>query len=306
MLSIKEDDFPSPDRLVKAVWVPILLRPILGSPEQFVVGVVAVNETGFYVARANQLNRLFCVFAEEAHSAILAAEASLDALSTDLATRSLEAVRDFRPMFSGVSCGEVTEAQGESLEKIASSWMSSLSSLYSTQEPVALMLSDNVLSAEDPYRERQRDRLPGLIYDYINSRRPGLASFFSEEIRDRTMRRRSNASAVLIDYAGSKVVANFGTLLISNHPMSVDRIKRRLWDLKVSRDAEREPFVKRDHEMLVQHPTSSDPQFSPRQLERISDALRTLEEQADQELIRFRPMHTVQEIGEHLLEREAA
>jgi hypothetical protein len=304
MLSFHGADFPASGGLIRAKWAPLLLRPILGSPEQFVIGVAAVNETGFYIARANSLDRLLCIFGDDANSAILAAEAGLDALSSDLASRSLNAILDFKPTFSGVCLGESSEAQGETLENIALSWMASLSSVYFKEEPSSLMIVDAGLPEQ--YRERQRDRLPALILDYINIRRPGLTSFFSEEIRDQSPKRRSNVSAVFIDYAGSKIVANFGTLSVSNHATSVDRIKRRLWDLKVDRDNEKGAFLKREHEMLVQHPTESDPQFSARQFERISDALRALEEQADQEEIRFRPMNTVEQIGEHLLQKEAA
>jgi hypothetical protein len=111
---------------------------------------------------------------------------------------------------------------------------------------------------------------------------------------------------VIIDFAGSKLVANFGTLLANQHAVSVDRIKRRLWDLKVDRDNEKSGLAMRDHEMIVQHPSKTDPQFSERQFERISEALASLEKQADQEEIRLRPMNTIDQIGDHLLAKEAA
>jgi hypothetical protein len=270
-----------------------------------VIGVAAVNDAGFHIERANCLDRLFCIFSDNASSAIMAAEAGLDSLTDDLASRSLDALRDYKPVFSGVVLGELAEAQGASLGAIASSWMASLSSVYSQDEVDTSMPAVADVAVPEQYRDRQRDRLPSLILEYVNIRRPGLSSFFNEEIRERSPRRRSNASAVLIDYAGSRLVANFGTLTVVNHAISVDRVKRRLWDLKVDRDNEKGVFV-RDHEMLVRYPAVSDTQFSPRQVERISDALSALEEQADQEEIRFRPMHTVEEIGDHLLQKEAA
>jgi hypothetical protein len=304
MLALKGAQFPTSDRLIRAWWAPILLRPILGSPEQFVIGVAAVNETGFHIERANCLDRLYCVFSEAANSAIIAAEAGLDSLRDDLSYRALDALRNYKPLFSGVVLGDLAEAQGATLQAIASSWMASLSSVY-TSDDSGISATAVVEISEGAYSDRQRDRLPSLILDYVNSQRPGLSSFFSEEIREKGPRRRSNASAVLIDYAGSRLVANFGTLTVANHAMSVDRLKRRLWDLKVDRDNEKGVFV-RDHEMLVQHPAGNDPQFSNRQHQRISDALSALEEQADQEQLRFRPMHTVEAIGNHLLQKEAA
>ena len=123
-------------------------------------------------------------------------------------------------------------------------------------------------------------------------------------MRKPTARRRTDASGVFIDFAGSKIVANFGTLTAQN-ATSINRIKRGLWDLKIDRD--REPTIhKRTHEMLVQHPSFDDPQITEKQWDKISGSLKSLEQQADQVEIRLRPLHSVKDIGEHLLEKEAA
>src|SRR4029077_7988460 len=143
--------------------------------------------------------------------------------------------------------------------------MAALSSIYSAN-PEITMVTDALVASDFPEIARPRDRLPALVLDYVTSKRPGLDKFFSEEIREQHLRRRANASAVYIDFAGSKIVANFGTLSASQHAASVDRIKRRLWDLKVDRDNEKGGLARRDHEMIVQHPSKTDPQFSDRQL----------------------------------------
>lgn len=306
MLSLLETDFPASTGFVRAKWAPLLLRPILGSPEQLVIGVVAVNEAGFHLERANSFARLTCLFSGEANSSILASQAALDALEADLSSRALEAIVEYQPIFSGIVLGDVGEAEGPSLKSIASSWMASLSSLYSASSELALTAEDAVVAADAPESSRPRDRLPALVLDYVKNKRPGLDKFFSEEIREQHVRRRANASAVYIDFAGSKIVANFGTLSATHHVASVDRIKRRLWDLKVDRDNEKGGLAKRDHEMIVQHPSKTDPQFTERQLDRMEEALAALEQQADQEEIRFRPMHTINQIGDHLLAKEAA
>jgi hypothetical protein len=169
------------------------------------------------------------------------------------------------------------------------------------------MVSDDLATSEvTEIASRPRDRLPALVLDYVASKRPELNKFFSAEIREQHVRRGANASAVYIDFAGSKLVANFGTLSANQHATSVDRIKRRLWDLKVDRDNERGGLAKRDHEMIVQHPSKNDPQFTEKQFDRITEALQSLEQQADQEEIRFRPLNTIDQIGEHLLQKEAA
>jgi len=302
MLSLLEADFPKADGFVRAKWAPLLLRPILGSPEQFVIGVAAVNETGFHLERANSFARLTCLFSGDAETTILVAQAALDALEADLSVRAMEAILEYHPIFSGTILGEIGDAEGQSLKRIAASWMASLSSLYTASSETTL-----VTEADDlPETSRQRDRLPALVLDYVRNKRPGLDRFFSDEIREQHLRRRANASAVYIDFAGSRIVANFGTLSATQHVASVDRIKRRLWDLKVNRDDAKGGLAYRDHEMIVQHPSRTDPQFSEKQFDRIDEALIALERQADQEEIRFRPMNTISQIGDHLLTREAA
>lgn len=99
MLSLLETDFPTNAGFVRAKWAPLLLRPILGSPEQLVIGVAAVNEAGFYLERANSFARLTCLFSQEANTAILAAQAALDAFEADLSSRSLAAIMEYHPIF---------------------------------------------------------------------------------------------------------------------------------------------------------------------------------------------------------------
>jgi hypothetical protein len=304
MLALTESDFPSNAGFVRAKWAPLLLRPILGSPEQLVIGVAAVSDVGFHLERANHFERLTCLFSGEATSAVLAAQAGLSALEADLSIRALAAISDYHPIFSGVAVGQLSEAEGVSLKSIASSWMSSLSSIYSASSESVVVGAVATIDFSEP--ARPKDRLPALIFDYVKFKRPGLDRFFSEEIREQHARRRTNASAVQIDFAGSKIVANFGTLSATQHAGSVDRLKRRLWDLKVDRDQETGGLSKREHEMIVQHPAKNDPQFTERQSDRIQEALFSLEQQADQEEIRLRPLNTVDQIGEHVLMKEAA
>jgi len=305
MISLDAPTFQEFNRLQKAVWSPVLFRPILGSPEQFVIGIAIAGESGVHLERANQLRRLECVFSDVAAAAIAVAETALDVIEADLLKRSKSALTDFKPAISGVILGDLREAQGVSLEQIAASWMKAMSSLYARE--TALQLSKELADVLEEAAEAREsgDRLPVLVLDYVASKRPDFDRFFSNEIRDGRQRRR-NAHGVIIDFAGSKLVANFGTLASSNFTASVGRIKTRLWDLKVDRDSEPSALVTRDHEMIVQHPRMNDPQLSGKQVERLREALQSLEEQADQEEIRLRPMNTVEEIGEHILLKEAA
>jgi hypothetical protein len=304
MISLNVPIFEEFDRLERAVWSPVLFRPIMGSPEQFVIGIAVASENGAYLERANQLQRLECVFTDASEMAIAIAETALSVIEADLSKRSKSALTDFRPPISGVLLGDVREAQGISLQQIAVSWMTALSSLYARNSAVELAGGLEALEEAAEAREGS-DRLPSLVFEYVRMERPNLSRYFSHDIRDRRQRRR-NAHGVIIDFAGSKLVANFGTLASGSFTASVGRIKTRLWDLKVDRDKEPSPLAYREHEMIVHHPPMNDPQLSAKQVERLREALGALEEQADQEQIRLRPLHSVDDIGRHILSKEAA
>ena|SRR5215510_973641 len=153
--------------------------------------------------------------------------------------------------------------------------------------------------------ESVRDRLPKLVFDYVIARRPGLSRAF-RQVGGSEPRPRRRSHEVSIDFNGSGLVANIGTLVAGGIGPSIERIKRKMWDLKVARDLNQSPLLRLHHEMLVQRPANDDPQLTQRQLDNLQTAIDDLEKQADTEEIRFRPLTTVQEIGEHILKAEAA
>lgn len=300
--------FPSFRSKVDAKWAPLLIQPIEGSYERLVFGVAVVSSDGFHLEVANRLDRLKCLYADQSKIVISVIEWTVESLRADLAKRSIEALAKPNFPFSGVNIGELRNGEGESLKQIACSWMVSLSSLYTDEysEEFELELVERFVEDARP-RSGGGDRLPILIKDYIKEKRAGLVPFFSEDVRLERKRRSARRGAeVNIDFAGSKLVANFGTLQANGVSASSGRIKSRLWELKVNRDADWDRGQDRYHEMLIQIPPKNDPQFSAKQMRNVADALETLEEQADQEEIRIRSMTSVEQIGDHLLELEAA
>jgi hypothetical protein len=298
--------FPGFRRSVRARWAPVLLEPIAGSYERLVVGVAVVSSDGFHLELANALDRLRCFYSDDAHAAVYAIQLSAEQLKRDLARRAVDALTDPKAAISGVTIGECRDAEGESLEAIGASWMRALSSLY--RDPVENASLD-VVEEVDGDIDRQRggtaDRLPSLVMNYVRERREQYVRYFRADIQEAEKRRLAGRShEVIIDFSGSKLVANFGTLQAGRAGQSVTVIKRRLWDLKVERD--RQPAVVRRHEMILQTPQPDDPQFTKRQHANFRKALQALEEQADQEELRLRALSTVAEIGEHVLNAEAA
>lgn len=306
VVDLDRDAFPSLPRSVRANWAPVFISPIRGSQERLVIGVAVFNNAGFHIEAANALSRLQCLYGSQADIVVQVAGVALDELKADLAAHSAHAIAEFRPSITGVSVGDVRTAEGESLQSIGAAWMSALSSLYDSN------IANLVITQEDDEESFEGvfdtlaggDRLPKLVLDYVIAERVGLASFFRSDLGGRQRRRRNHE--VSIDFSGSRLVANFGTLKVGQLGKSVDLIKRRLWDLKVDRDAEASVAFQRDHEMLIQIPARDDPQVSEKQFKNLEIARRALEEQADQEELRLEAYTSVEAIGERVLKAEPA
>jgi hypothetical protein len=302
---ITPQQFPQLTRRVRAKWAPLLLAPIMGSPERLVIGVAAVSDEGFHIETANALRRLKCLYGEDADTAIFTAEAAMDALRVDITGRGVKALLEPVVTFSGVLVGPVNDGEATTVQQIARVWMTSLSSLY--QEEMGSRIE---LLREEATQQADgggfTDRLPSLVLKYVADRRPGLEAFFNEDIRETRPRRRKRPKphGVIIDFAGSRLVANFGTLVAANRVPSVDKIKRRIFDLIVGRDTEAKSMAPRSREMIVQHPAADDPQVGARQSSEIAEALQALSYQAGTENIAFVPMTTVPLIGDHILRAE--
>ena len=309
--SLTSQEFPAFRRSVRARWAPVLLSPIDGSLERLVIGVAVVSDSGFHLEIANALDRLRCLYADEARSVVYAIQVAAERINEDLATRSIEALLNPEIGISTVSFGDVRDSEGQSLEKIGQLWMNSISSLYRNDSHLKIDIDDLEVLIEGNFElghsKRRGDRLPSLVFNYVYENGNSIAKFFRNDIRDERPRRLVGRShEVMIDFSGSRIVANFGTLHAGGIASSMNLIKRRLWDLKVERDRNPGFLESRMHEMILQAPTSMDPQISQKQIRNINEAISSLEEQADQEELRLRTLPSVESIGRHILELEAA
>jgi hypothetical protein len=305
-ISLDTDMFPRLHDGVRAWWAPVFFEPISGSYERFVVGVAAFNEFGFHLEWANQLDRLKCFYGSDAIGAVSAIKIAGEYLKEDLAKRAGDALTKPDPAVTGIAFGDLREAEGNSLESLAKSWMTALSSLYLEPTSELVAVAEPVLQAAVS-SEGSGDRLPFLVCDYVKANRDGFTNYFSADLREGKQRRMKGSShKVIIDFSGSKLVANFGTLKAGSLTGSINLIKRRLWDLKVERDREPDISFVRNHEMILQRPAKDDPQITERQQANLDEAFEELEHQADQEELRLRALGSVQQIGEHIFAAEAA
>ncbi|WP_196222707.1 hypothetical protein [Pseudooceanicola algae] len=297
--------FPQLRDGVRARWAPVFFEPISGSYERFVVGVAAFNDQGFHLEWANQLDRLTCLYGPNARGAISAIQIAGEYLQEDLAKRAGRAIGEPDPAVSGIAFGDTREAEGSSLEGIAQSWMAALSSLYLSGMAQDSRSRELVEVAAET--EGSGDRLPFLVCDYVKSKRVGFTNFFSADLRENRQRRaKRNSQEPVIDFSGSRLVANFGTLKVSSLPRSFELVKLRLWDLNTIQVRDHNSMAARNYEMILQRPAKDDPQVSDKQQNRLEEALKELEEQADDKHLRLRPLETYQQIGDHVLKAEAA
>lgn len=278
----------------------MFLSPILGSPERFVIAVAAVNDQGFHIESANEIKRLSCLYGKSAETALFAAEVALEELEAALSEQGEAALVEGALVFSGVALGEVSEGEARSLRQIGRTWMSALSSLYRFKpEPIEV-------SAEEYQDETPSDRLPTLVLEHVSRVNESLVEYFSEDIRmNRKRRSTSTIAEVSIDFNGSRLVANFATLISSSTARSVDRIKRKMFDLKVRHDGEGGLLPPRKHEMILFTPSRSSPLVNEKQIERVDEALASLKEQADNEGFGFVALQDVPDIGARVLTAES-
>ena len=311
MSPLNPEDFPRLEEPVRGKWAPIFLSPLIGSPERLIIGVVAANASGIYVERANALFRFECLYGSAAETAVFAAEVALDDLEADCEERGIRALTDPRPSFSGISVGKIYEGEATSLADVARTWMTSLSSLYDEGSALASWAEHDVVPVVEETLPiigdgRSGEKLPTLVLDYVINQRPGFEDFFSSGIqRGWRRRRQADVNSAVVDFAGSRLVANFGTLMPKRRARSVDRIKRRMFDLIVARDKESRIAFERAHEMIVHRPSERDLDLTARQVASLSETVVALHEQARVEDITLRSMTNVPAIGDHILRAEA-
>ncbi|MEH6808568.1 MAG: hypothetical protein V7651_06920 [Hyphomonas oceanitis] len=295
--------FPQKADIQEAQWAPILLEPIEGSYERLVIGVAVLGASDYHIESANALHRLECFYGINAPAIEMAIQMTCEHLKHDIMERGTSAIMLPKLVLSSASLGEVRVAQGASMEVIARSWMKTLSSIYET---TATKIPDEKLVQQRlPDRAvKTRDSIPELVLEYVDARNSDVVQNFNRTLIEGHSRRSfKNSHEVVIDYSGKNLFANFGSIEVGKLASSVDKIKRRLWDLKVHRDNNHRVDA---HQMLIHRPPQGSKLGSQRQIDNIEEAVESLEQQADQEEIRLLAFTSVEAIGERLLKVEQA
>jgi hypothetical protein len=118
--------------------VPVLYRPILGSPEQFVIGVLCIGDSGRHLERVNALHRLAALYGRHSAGVILAIDVALDDLAEALEKDEFVPAT-YRSPISGLRLADEEKTEGRSLVESAQTWLVSMSSLQERKDPSPLL-----------------------------------------------------------------------------------------------------------------------------------------------------------------------
>jgi phage-related protein len=286
----------------RAWWTPIYLETIVGSGERLCIGVAAADEEAAVVRGVDGLERLACVYGNEANVFIYASEVALASTERRL-KEGIHSLPTWEGAMDGLMFGEVRTGAGESLEDVArTALLQCASLLLQVPEKAEDKVSNVVRFAAT---EKTLRRLENLVRDTVAAIRPDLSSLFGQ-----LYRASDKARPTRIGFVGRRLTANFGMLVPGRIEPLVNQAKARLWDLtQLKSGAMADLFPQTDNmqfELLLHRVGEHDPQYTERQLRQIASAVLELEEEADKASIRCRPMYSTAAIADFLLAQEAA
>jgi hypothetical protein len=304
-MRISDMSFPDSSSVFEGYWQPVYFRPNLDTPERLVAAVIANVDGKWHLARASALDRLKCLYGNEAPVALEAIRVGLDYLENSLEkNRSAEDIRD---IVSGLELGEAYAAQAKDAYDLATRWIRSVSSLHSLRKEFAVEAFDVAAAPTDVVeRDISRDRLPALVMTQMGEFAPQTRSMFNQHVRrladDPGARLLTHKAYVA--FTGKHVAANFATLKPGRHKIAVDISKRLMWDLEQHRDAEKNLLPRHSHEMILYHPAEDDPTITPKQYVNVMEVVNTLQDEGENSEIKVLPYVSVPTIAKHILHAE--
>ena len=90
----------------QATWAPLFIEPVVGSGERLCIGVAVANQNEFLVVPVAALDRLACLYGQEAGAILFASELATKALTEHLARGGLASLADWLPPLEGVFMGQ--------------------------------------------------------------------------------------------------------------------------------------------------------------------------------------------------------
>lgn len=298
--------FPDSNALRAGRWCPIYFRPNFDTPERLVVGIAACVDGAWHVETASSLEKLRCLYGNEAEVVVELVSAAMRELAwnlKDAPDRSIKSV-----YVSGITLGEPIVARGHNAKQLALRWLRQVSSLHDRRKEGALDQAEpaRVYKNNDVGRRIAKDRLPVLVMEKILEQAPSFRSFFHEHVKklEQNITARITSHEAYVAFDGQHVAANFSTLRPGRHKTSVDVAKRLMWDLKQHREKENGLYKAHQHNIYLYHPSVDDPTITEKQYENVMDVVGTLAHEGRNLDIEVYPHSDVTQISSALLEAE--
>ncbi len=285
---------------VRATWAPLYYYPVMGSQDRLTVAVVAISDDGSQVAisRAPGLERLHCLFGEQAAAPLALIDHVIEALKNDISERRGHALSEPKLLLSGFEFGEVKAGSGQAIKNIADAWIKQISILSVTDDDPASNVNSLPYTTGHIVAPGREAKLVPSVRREVLARVPMVSGEFNYQFHSR-----GKVAPVRIGFHGRGLVADFYRLNSGTLAGSIERIRSKLWVLADHRDEARE-MSHVPHEMLVLRKPQAD--LTREERKAIEGACHDLEIEADRREIRFRPLTSVSDIAERIVQAEAA
>lgn len=299
--------FPPVDALSQGFWQPIFFIPNLDTPERLVAAVITCVDGKWVLTKATALDRLRCLYGQEAEIALEAVNFGLKEIESTLS--SLSPSDKVSSPITGLELGDRMPAQGHDSAELGFRKLRLISSLHNRRKEyssVALQPVAAALPADPLARDIERDRLSVLVMEHMAESAPQSRVMFNSHVRrlERDQGARLLTHKAYVAYDGKNVAANFATLKPGRHKVGVDISKRLMWDLEQHRESDRGFLNKYSHEMILYHPSRDDPTITPRQFDNVMEVVDTLQQEGQSRDIKVMSYISVPEISDHILQVE--
>lgn len=292
--------FPARRSTHEGRWLPLFLEPLVGSGERICIGVAASDGNAVEVVGVPKLDRLSSLYGQATGSLQWAADLALKEVSYAANERGIDRLAEVKASVDGMSFGAIRRGAGADLEDLARTALRQASSLAA--------LDDWDIMQAPPVEavESSQPAVVATVRKIVAQQRPELREYFNRQF---SMRQASRP--LQFAFVGKRLAANMTQLsAVSPAGLSaqVDRAKAKILDLESLRDGKAVDTLplrrkKLVYELYVVRPAL--PKASPaRKLLREAEA--SLESQADDFEIQWRPFENARQMAHRLLDSEAA
>jgi hypothetical protein len=298
-ISVHNLAFPARRSAHEGRWLPLFLEPLIGSGERICIGVAASDGKDVEVIGVPKLERLTFLYGQATGSLQWAAELALQEVSYAAKEHGIDGLAEAKATVDGMSFGAIRRGAGTDLGDLARAALRQASSLAAIDEWDEVQFPQQLVEASQP-------AVVAAVRRIVAKQRPDLRDYFNRQFS-----LRQAARPLQLGFVGKRLAANFtqlSALSPSGLAGQVDRAKAKILDLESLRDGKAVDTLplsrkKLIYELYVIRPSL--PRTSPaRRLLREAEA--SLETQADDFKIQWRPFESANQMARTLLHSEAA